>query len=142
MGLLIDTNVFIAAERARQAMNLSQWLAQIPTEWEGSDALISVITVSELELGVHRADDESRRERRRAFVEAIIEQFGIAPIDARVARCHARLSAELMTAGQIIGTHDSWIAATGIAYGHAVVTADIDEFRRVPGLSVIPMALS
>ncbi|MCB1095524.1 MAG: hypothetical protein KDN22_08075 [Verrucomicrobiae bacterium] len=46
-----------------------------------------------------------------------------------------------MTAGQIIGTHDSWIAATGIAHGHAVVTANVDEFRRVSGLSVIPMVL-
>ncbi|MCB1095525.1 MAG: PIN domain-containing protein [Verrucomicrobiae bacterium] len=86
MGILIDTNVFIAAERARQALNLSALLAQIPTEWKESDALISVITVSELTLGVHRADTEARRERRRAFVEAIIEQFGVAPIDVRVAR--------------------------------------------------------
>jgi tRNA(fMet)-specific endonuclease VapC len=141
MGILIDTNVFIAAERARQALNLSELLAQIPTEWKESDALISVITVSELELGVHRADTEARRERRRAFVEAIIEQFGVAPIDVRVARCHALLSAGLMTAGQIIGTHDSWIAATGIAHGHAVATTNVDEFRRVSGLSVIPMVL-
>lgn len=141
MGILIDTNVFIAAERARQALNLSELLAQIPTEWKESDALISVITVSELELGVHRADTEARRERRRAFVEAILEQFGVAPIDVRVARCHALLSAGLMTAGQIIGTHDSWIAATGIAHGHAVATTNVDEFRRVSGLSVIPMVL-
>ena len=141
MGILIDTNVFIAAGRARQALNLSELLAQIPTEWKESDALISVITVSELELGVHRADTEARRERRRAFVEAIIEQFGVAPIDVRVARCHALLSAGLMTAGQIIGTHDSWIAATGIAHGHAVATTNVDEFRRVSGLSVIPMVL-
>lgn len=139
MGILIDTNVIIAAERARQAMNLRNLLAQIPAEWKESDALISVITVSELELGVHRADSEARRERRRAFVEAIISQFGIAPIDVRVARCHALLTAELMTAGQVIGTHDSWISATGIAYGHAVATANFDEFRRVPGLTVIPM---
>ncbi|HUF62497.1 MAG TPA: hypothetical protein VMN36_10525 [Verrucomicrobiales bacterium] len=57
----------------------------------------------------------------------------------RVARCHAQLCADLLTAGQLIGTHDSWIAATGIAYGHAVVTANVDEFQRVPGLAVIPL---
>ena len=141
MGLLIDTNVFIAAERSRKGGTLAALLGQIPKERGAEDALISVITASELELGIYRANNEQRRERRRAFVEAIFAQFSAAPIDMRVARCHAQLTAELMTAGQIIGTHDSWIAATGIAYGHAVMSANVDEFQRVPGLSVVPVAL-
>jgi len=141
MGLLIDTNVFIAAERSRQAGKLAELLDQIPAERGGEDALISVITVSELESGVQRADDVQRREQRRVFVEAILAQFGIAPVDIRVAHCHARIIAELFMAGRMIGTHDGWIAATGIAYGHAVVTANVAEFSRVPGLPVIPVAV-
>lgn len=141
MGLLIDTNVFIAAERSRQAGTLDELLRQIPGERGADDALISVITASELELGVHRTDSAPRRERRRAFVEAVFAQFDTAPIDMRVARCHAQLVAQLMATGQVIGAHDSWIAATGIAWGHAIVTANVDEFQRVPGLSVVPVLL-
>jgi predicted nucleic acid-binding protein len=141
MGLLIDTNVFIAAERSRQEGTLERLLEQIPRERAGEDVLISVITASELELGVQRADSVPRRERRHAFVEAIFAQFGTAPIDLLVARRHAQLVAELMTAGHTIGTHDSWIAATGIALGHAIVTANSDEFQRVPGLAVVPVQL-
>jgi predicted nucleic acid-binding protein len=51
MGLLIDTNVFILAERARQTGHPSDLLARIASERTEDDALISVITVSELELG-------------------------------------------------------------------------------------------
>jgi len=137
MGLLIDSNIFIAAERFRQSGGLAALLDQIPAEYASDEALISVITASELELGVHRAEDAHRRERRRAFVEAIFAQFGTVPIDMRVARCHAHLAAQLMAVGQMIGTHDSWIAATGVACGHAIVTANVSEFGRVPGLSVI-----
>ena len=142
MGLLIDTNIFIAAERCRQSGSLAALLEQIPAEYESDEALISVITASELEFGVHRASDEHRRETRRAFVEAVFTQFGTAPIDLRVARCHAQLTARLMTAGQLIGTHDySWIAATGVASSHAIVTANVNEFERVAGLSVIRVNL-
>ena len=139
MGLLIDTNVFIAAERTRQSASLGDLLAPILDDWSKNDALISVITVSELEMGVLRANTASHRERRLAFVQAVFGQFGIAPIDINVAKCHARLSADLLAAGAMIGTHDSWIAATGVAYGHAVVTQNANEFLRVPGLTVIPI---
>ncbi len=76
---------------------------------------------------------------RTAHRESFGLAFGIVPIDMRVARRHAQLCSDLLTAGRLIGTHDSWIAATGIAYGHSVVTSNVDEFQRVPGLSVIPV---
>ena len=34
-------------------------------------------------------------------------------------------------------THDSWIAATTRAYGHALVTSNAGEFKRVEDLIVI-----
>ena len=141
MGLLIDSNVFITAERSRESGKLAELLATISIGHENDEALISVVTASELEMGVHRAVNEQRRERRRAFVEAILSQFAIANIDLRVARCHAQIVANLMAAGQSIGTHDSWIGATALAYGHSLVTANIGEFQRIPGLVVIPFQL-
>ena len=58
---MVDTNVLIAFERRGQPIEL--------TPWEPSaEVFISVVTVSELLMGVHRADTEERRNRRSAFV--------------------------------------------------------------------------
>lgn len=140
MGLLIDTNIFISAERSKIGGQLSHALETIMEGRENEEVLISVITASELDMGVHRASNIQHRERRRVFVETVLAQFPVANIDLRVARCHAQIVAQLMSTGQRIGIHDSWIAATALANGHTVVTANISEFNRVPGLSVIPIA--
>src|SRR4029077_16630534 len=65
VGLMVDSNVFILFERRGQPIDLSHW--------ESSEAVfISAVTVSELLMGVRRADTEARRMQRSNFVEAII----------------------------------------------------------------------
>ena len=39
--------------------------------------------------------------------------------------------------GVLIGSNDLWIAATALAYGMPVVTANENHYRRVPGLRVL-----
>ena len=139
MAILIDTNVFIAAERSRQGGTLEALLKKLQAGYEAEEALISVITVSALLIGVERTIDDRVRTRRSAFVEAILRQFNALPIDARVARRHSQLSARLMASGNLIGTHDSWIAASALTYDFAVATCNFSEFARVADLRVIAM---
>ena len=131
MGLIVDSNVFIESERRRGAMDLSRWHDRGPV-------FMSAISVSELLVGVHRADTLERRNRRSAFVEAILSAIPIMAIDETVARVHSSLFADLLARGQMIGAHDLWIAATAFARDYAVLTANVSEFSRVPGLEVIP----
>ena len=35
----------------------------------------------------------------------------------------------------MIGLHDSWIAATCLAYNLTLITGNLREFKRVPGLN-------
>ena len=42
----------------------------------------------------------------------------------------------LAAEGQRIGANDLWIAATALVHGMGVVTNNVDEFSRVPGLMV------
>jgi len=52
------------------------------------------------------------------------------------ARAHAQVWADLSATGSIIGPHDLWLAASCIAHGLTMVTANVREFERVPGLEV------
>jgi tRNA(fMet)-specific endonuclease VapC len=97
---------------------------------------ISVITVSELLHGVHRASG-ARRTRRRAFVEHVLAGLQPIPITETVARVHAEVWADLERRGQSIGAHDLWIASTALAHGFGVMTRNRQEFRRVRGLRVL-----
>ena len=54
-----------------------------------------------------------------------------------VARTHAEILAILKSHGEVIGAHDRIIAATALSAGHAVVTTNLAEFRRAPGLEVL-----
>lgn len=130
MGVPIDTSVLIEHERGR--VNLEQHLAGREQE----EFFLSVITASELLYGVHRATDPNVHARRSAFVEAVLGRFPLLPVDLTIARAHARLWAGLMAEGRLIGPHDLWLAATCLAHGLTMVTANVREFARVPGLAV------
>lgn len=124
---MLDTCVFVHAERSNT--DFKQFA-------EDADLFISSITVSELLVGAHSANTDARRVKRSAFVEAIITKIPVLDFTAETARVHAELYAILSQQGRLIGPHDLIIAATALAHGHSVVTANHHEFNRVPGLKV------
>ena len=66
----------------------------------------------------------------------MLATFHILPFDLSAARIHAELWAQLTAAGHMIGPNDLLIAATALAYGYAVLTENVRESERVPGLTV------
>jgi tRNA(fMet)-specific endonuclease VapC len=92
--------------------------------------------VSELLHGVHRARG-ARRTRRRAYVEHLLAQLEPVPITEPVARVHAEIWASLAARGEVIRSHDLWIAATALAHGFGVATGNTRDFERVAGLRVL-----
>lgn len=131
MGMMIDTNVFIHFEKSGEAIDLSHG--------DSSERVyISAVTVSELLIGIYRANTEERRQRRSVFVEAIISRIGVLDFTTDCARMHAGIYAELAKKGQPIGAHDLIIAATARYHDFSILTDNVEEFSRVPGLRVIP----
>lgn len=130
MGVLIDTSVLIEHERGR--LDLEPHLRGR----ENEEFFLSVVTASELLHGVHRARDERTKARRSAWVEAVLERFPLLNVDPTTARAHARLWAALASSGRLIGPHDLWLAAACLSHGLSMVTANVREFERVPGLTV------
>jgi tRNA(fMet)-specific endonuclease VapC len=130
VGSLIDTSVLIGYERGR--IDLPEHVMRR----RGEAFFLSVVTASELLHGVHRTGEPKIRERRSAFVEGVLLEFPLLPVDLTTARIHAKLGAELMSNGQVIGSHDLWLAACCIAHGFTMVTGNVREFGRVPGLRI------
>ncbi|MHB8845351.1 MAG: PIN domain-containing protein [Nitrospirota bacterium] len=130
MGVIFDTSVLIALERGAHGME------KLAAGRESEPFGISVVTVSELLHGVHRADSEKRRLTRGAFVEKIIQTFPLFPFDLSAARVYAQLWANLAKKGTAIGAHDLMIASTAIALGFSVVTSDVRDYSKIKEVSV------
>lgn len=130
MGLILDTSVLIAAERAR--LDLPRFFAAHAEE----PFALAAMTASELLHGVERAEPGHRRRERGAFVEAALAQLELVDFDLPIARRHASLWAELERLGRRIGPHDLQIAATALHLNYGLVTLNPAEFRQVPGLRV------
>lgn len=130
MGLVLDTDVIIGFERAGSGLSTSGLQGY-------GEVFISAVTVSELLVGVHRADTDARRVRRAAFVEAVLTRVGVLPFTHEVARIHAEVFATLAKKGQLIGAHDLVIASTALYHGFPMLTGNITEFGRVEGVRVL-----
>lgn len=128
MGILIDSSVFIAAERG------SLSLAGHLTAQKDEPVALSAVTASELLHGVHRASTPRHRIQREQFVEAILSRFPVVEFGLDTARVHARLWAELLGRGEPVGAYDLLIGATAIAIDYQVATVNARDFLRIPGL--------
>ena len=133
MGLVIDTNVFIDAENGRLD------LTSLDTFSDNGDAYIAAITVSELLTGVHLARTADIRIRRSAFAEGIISKLPVLEFNEEVARCYGELYAHFLRprAKATTNVHDLQIAATCIAHGFAVLTTNVADYKKVPGLNIV-----
>ena len=113
---LLDTSVFIADEQGRGLAR-----ERLPDE-----AAVSVVTLAELELGVHLAASEAVRARRLRTVQSMRATYVALPADEAVASAFAELVATARRAGRRPKVQDTWIAATARAFDVAVYTQDSD----------------
>ena len=128
MALLIDASVVISLERRGFASSDVNVVAP------GESLAIATMTVAELLVGVHRAETPARRLQRETYVEGVLSLLPLVPFDLAAARTHARVWADLAARGTPIGPNDLVIAATALAHGYEVLTDNLREFARVPGL--------
>ncbi len=136
MGIVVDTDVWVMAEKGI-SVGLQRW-----EKW--GELLVSAITFSELLVGVHKATTPERRQRRSAYVEGLLRDMDLLPVTIEVARVNAQLLADLPQ-GITVGSNDTWIAATAIANGHALLTRNAKDFENFPSLKLevwTPLAAS
>ena len=132
MGLILDTNVLIDAEQGRVD------LSEVSSIKIYQEVFISAITIAELLTGVHMAKTVEERILRSAFVQHIILKIPALAFDAAVAKTYSELYTYFLKARKSgPGIHDLQISATAITHGYAILTSNIADFNKIPGLQVI-----
>ena len=81
MGVILDSSVLIAGERRSE--NVRQILKRVHTACGDTVSALSVITIVELTHGIYRAQNDTDRQRRRAFVEELRRDMVVHPISVR-----------------------------------------------------------
>jgi len=107
---LLDTSVWIAGEVGRP----------VERDLLPDEALVSVITLAELQAGVLAAPDTATRSRRMATVSALASVRAL-PVDAATALRWAELRVRLHEAGSGANVNDLWMAATALVNDVPVV---------------------
>ncbi len=130
MGVILDTSILIAAERKEFEID------SLTEKREEEVFGLSVISVSELLHGVHRANSRTRHLKRSAYVEKIIELFPIFVFEVSMARIYAELWSDLSSRGIRIGAYDLMIGSTALSLGFSVATHNVRHFERIEGLKL------
>lgn len=97
------------------------------------DVGVPAIVEYELRYGLLRLPPDAARPRLAALKQ-LLQPLQVLPFDSQCAAHAARVRAELEAAGTPIGAHDTLIAATALRYQGILVTCNVREFSRVPGL--------
>lgn len=127
MKYLLDTDICIYVINERPAAVLKRF-----REHGVGDIGITAITVAELAYGV----EKSGSARNRAALERFLLPFELLDFDAEAAIAYGSIRASLERKGKPIGPLDTLIAAQAVSRALVLVTNNVREFRRVPGLAV------
>ena len=92
---------------------------------------ISIVTLAEL---IYGAEKSARPHQNLTVVRQFCERLDMLAFAERAATHYGQLWAELERAGQPIGTHDMMIGGHARSEGLTVVTNNLREFQRMPGL--------
>lgn len=127
MTHLLDTDICIALMRGRPR-GARRRFAEV-----GTTAATSVIALFELNVGIEKSD---RPDFEHMRIGLLLSKLPVLPFEPDDGRAAAKVLAELERIGQRIGAYDTLIAGQAMARGLIVVTGNLREFARVPGLAV------
>ena len=125
---VLDTNTVLDYFKGKGRV-AERLLAVAPSE-------IALPAVSAYEVWVGVLGSQNPKRRREQF-EAFLSVVEILPFDAEAGIRAAELRHSLERAGEAIGPLDTLIAATALSHGGVLVTRNLREFSRVPGLKTI-----
>ncbi len=122
---LLDTNILSDLLR-----NPSGRVAQRVASSGVATICTSIIVACELRFGAAKKGSTRLSER----IESLLESLEVFPLDKESDRRYAEIRLHLDQRGRPIGPNDLLIAAHTLALDLILVTANVEEFSRVPDL--------
>lgn len=122
---LLDTHVISKLVRQPSTQLMSRISAV------GEDSICtSIVVAAELRYGARKATSSKLKDR----VEMLLSALEVLALEPPADRVYGELRYYLAKQGTLIGANDLLIAAHTIAADLTLITANIEEFERVPGL--------
>src|SRR5947209_2717970 len=124
---MLDTNILSDQIRNPQG-RAAKRIAQL-----GEDNIwTSIIVAAELRYGCAKSGSK----RLLKAVEDLLGEITVLPFDVPADVKYGGIRSELEAAGKPIGSNDLLIAAHAYANGATIVTANVEEFKRIRNLNV------
>jgi tRNA(fMet)-specific endonuclease VapC len=124
---MLDTNIISDLIRNPQG-RAAKSIAKV-----GEDTICtSTIVAAELRYGCAKSGSK----RLLKAVEDLLGEISVLPFDVPADTEYGAIRSELEVSGMPIGSNDLLIAAHACAAGATIVTANVDEFKRIRGLKV------
>lgn len=128
MMYMLDTNILIYLIKQKPAAVLAHFQSH-----DFADICVSSITVAELEYGIVKS---SSRQKNKQTLDSWLQMLQRPSFDENAANAYGKLRATLESHGTPIGPLDTLIAAHALSLGATLVTNNVREFSRVPGLPI------
>jgi len=125
---MLDTNMCIYLRQNRPPEVTARF-----RQMQNGDAVLSVITYGELLYDAQRSQQYTRALESLARLVSLLP---VLPMPEEAASAYGEIRAALEARGEMIGGNDLWIAAHAKSVGLTLVTNNVREFKRVPGLKL------
>lgn len=125
---LLDTNIciYIAKRRPTEVLHHFERLTV-------GEVAMSIITYGELQFGAEKSQNSQAAHDKLARLAEIVP---VLALPDKAALHYGRVRARLEKNGTPIGANDLWIAAHALAEDFILVSNNVGEFSRVPGLQL------
>jgi tRNA(fMet)-specific endonuclease VapC len=124
---LLDTNIL--SDLLRHPGGLAARRLAVAGE---ATVCTSIVVACELRYGAAKRGSGKLSER----VERLLENLEVLPLDREVDRHYAEIRLHLERGGQPIGPNDLLIAAHALALDLTLVSDNVEEFARIPHLTL------
>jgi tRNA(fMet)-specific endonuclease VapC len=124
---ILDTNTLIYYFKGQG--QVAQNLASVLPE----EIIVSTIVLFELQVGIEKSVAPTKRIQQ---LQQILSQVNLVRFDRDAAVAAATIRAQLEKQGTPIGPMDVLIAGTALALKATLVTHNVKEFSRVPGITI------
>jgi len=129
LRLSVDTTFLIDLQRERSRGDKEGPAHRFLTRSPDAQLFLCAVALGEFSEGFESSE--------HPIVRTVRGQHLVLLIDDETAGIYAGVVRDLRSRGTLIGTNDLWIGASALQHGLPVLTANVEDFRRVSGLEVV-----